>query len=159
MGVRLTAQGMQVQYLVGELRCYMPHSNWAHAATTEPAPQQENQQKLFFIVHRQSIWGGAPNSMEQTATDQKYKATLPNFMNMGPKKGIIRERAQLQTSNSLKISLKSISNNLLISIMRSGVREGVRKRWKIGHWKNCSIALSGGGGEFKENVCLSSINV
>ena len=42
--------------------------------------------------------------------------------------------------------------------MRPKVKEGVRKRWEIGNWKNCSIALSSGGGGFKENVCLPSVN-
>ena len=42
--------------------------------------------------------------------------------------------------------------------MRPKVKEGVRKRWEIGNWKNYSIALSSGGGGFKENVCLPSVN-
>ena len=42
LGVHLTALGVHVRYLVGELRCYMPQSNWAHTAPTEPVPQLDN---------------------------------------------------------------------------------------------------------------------
>lgn len=46
-----------------------------------------------------------------------------------------------------------MSNDLLIRVMRSGVRHGVRKRWKTVLWKNCSTFLSRQRGRLKKESC------
>ena len=55
LGVRLTAQGVQVRYLAGALKCYMPQSNWAHTAATEPPPQLQ-QLENPHVATRDPTW-------------------------------------------------------------------------------------------------------
>lgn len=76
-----------------------------------------------------------------------------------PKKQHNKRKDGIADFRQLRNFPKNISNNLLISVMRSRIREGVRKRWKIVLWKHSSIALGGRGRRHKKKACLLYISI